>query len=59
MDSHDSLLVTGVARHECQCTIGDEGVSILPSMLVIESSTDTAAERKVERRAINNREYDV
>ena len=34
------------ARHECQCTIGDEAESVLPLVSMIELSATTVAERK-------------
>ena len=46
-------------RHECQCATGDEVVSGLPSVSVIESNTAAVAERKAGCRTIDNQEYDV
>ena len=46
-------------RHEChcQCAIGEEAVSVLPSVSMIESSTAVAGERKPKSRAMDNPKY--
>ena len=46
-------------RHECQCATGDEVVSGLPSVSVIESNNAAATERKAGCWTIDNQEYDV
>jgi len=46
-------------RHEChcQCAIGEEAVSVLPSVSMIESSTAAAGERKPKSRAMDDPKY--